>query len=395
MELRTRITSSRWKAAMLTAGVAAANMACNTQTFPVKPDVADRNNGAGYVQTNLVSDGSVPNTTTDSNLVNPWGLAFGPTSPAWVADNGTGLSTLYDGNGVAQSLVVTIPVPPSPGIPGDPKPTGLVYNQTSGFTVTDGTNSGVARFIYSTERGVIAGWSAAVPPPAPSTEAFIAVDNSPSGAIYKGLAISNSFSSARLYATDFHNGKVDVFDDHFAPIKMDRQFADPDLPAGFAPFGIANIDGFIYVTYAMQDKNREDDVPGPGLGYVNVFTQDGDFVRRLISQGPLNAPWGIAMAPGNFGRFSRKLLVANFGDGTINSFIPSNGLFHGTLRGPAGRPLVIDGLWAIVFGNGTETQPVNSLFFTAGPNDEANGLFGRIDAANPSEADFSPVAVGD
>ena len=331
---------------------------------------------------------------TDLNLVNPWGLAFGPTSPAWVADNGTGLSTLYEGGDV-QSLVVNIPVPPSPGIASASKPTGLVYNPTPGFVVSDGTNSGVARFIYSTETGAIAGWSATVPPPAPSAQAFIAVDSSTSGAIYKGLALAGDISSTRLYATDFHNRKVDVFDSNFAPINLERQFVDPDLPLRFAPFGIANINGFIYVTYAMQDDNGEDDVPGAGLGFVNVFTQDGVFVRRLISQGALNAPWGIALAPTNFGRFSQKLLIGNFGDGKINAFLPDSGLLHGTLQGADGHPIVIDGLWAIVFGNGAAKQAVNSLFFTAGPNDEGNGLFGRIDAANPGEADFSPVAVGD
>jgi uncharacterized protein (TIGR03118 family) len=355
---------------------------CDPQTSgALKPDPVDRPHGGGnYIQTNLVSDTGVDNTTTDANLVNPWGLAFGPTTPAWVADNGTGYSTIYDGNGVAQSLIVTLPLPPGSSEPHS-KPTGLVYNGGDGFVITDGTNSGPARFIFATEEGTIIGWSPAVPPPPPSTNGFIAVP--PTGAIYKGLALAGQGDSARLFATDFHNGEIDVFDSSFAPVDTTGQFIDPNLPDDFAPFGIANIGGLIFVTYAMQDAAGEDDMPGPGLGYVDIYSQSGALIRRLISEGDLNAPWGLAKAPAKFGRFSNKLLVGNFGDGKIHAYNIQTGVSQGTLQQDDGSPIVIDGLWALVFGNGAHDQPKTSLFFTAGPVDESHGLYGKIESAHP------------
>ncbi|NRD61165.1 TIGR03118 family protein [Corallococcus exiguus] len=330
-----------------------------------------------YTQRNLVSDGSVAAEHPDPNLINSWGLAFNPFGAAWVADNGTGVSTLYDGDGNAQSLVVTIPVPTGATAPSSP--TGVVFNGSEGFVVTSGSASGAARFIFVTEQGVVAGWS----PLAAPANAILTVDNSGSNAIYKGVALANNGTAAYLYATDFHNGKVDVFDSNFAPATLSGNFTDPNLPAGFAPFGIQNINGDLYVSYAQQDDERKDDVHGAGLGYVNVFDSNGNLIRRLISAGSLNAPWGMAVAPASFGRFAGRLLVGNFGDGTINAFDTVTGTLDAQLQGTNGKPIVIDGLWALAFGNGLMNQPTRTLFFTAGPAEESQGLYGRLDVATP------------
>lgn len=329
---------------------------------------------AGYVQHNLVSDGSITADHTDANLVNAWGVAFNPFGFAWVADNHTGASTLYDGDGNPQALVVDIPTPTADS---GGAPTGIVYNGSSGFVVTGSGGSGPSRFLFATEDGIIAGWA----PAADGTHAIMAVDNSANNAIYKGLALSAGGSGQLLYATDFHNNKVDVFDSTFAAVTLDSgAFMDAGIPPGFAPFGIQAIGGDIYVTYAMQDADAEDDVHGKGLGYVDEYDPNGMLIRRVASRGSLNAPWGVALAPAGFGAFSHDLLVGNFGDGRINAFDVKNGTPTGELRGTDNRPLVIDGLWGLAFGNGLANQPVNTLFFAAGPNDEANGLYGRIDA---------------
>jgi uncharacterized protein (TIGR03118 family) len=329
---------------------------------------------SGYVQHNLVSDGSLAADHTDANLVNAWGVAFNPNGFVWVANNHTGTSTLYDGDGNPQSLVVSIPTP-SAATGGSP--TGIVFNASSGFVVTGANGSGPSRFLFATEDGVIAGWA----PAADTTHAIMAVDNSINNAIYKGIALSAGGSGQLLYATDFHNAKIDVFDATFTPVNFARgAFVDAGIPAGFAPFGIQAIGGNIYVTYAMQDADAEDDVHGKGLGYVDAYDPNGHLIRRIASRGVLNAPWGLALAPDGFGTFSHDLLIGNFGDGTINAFNLKNGTPAGELRGADNRPLAIDGLWGISFGNGLANQPVNTLFFAAGPNDEANGLYGRIDA---------------
>src|SRR5689334_16126827 len=241
---------------------------------------------ATYTAHNLVSDGGVPAAHRDKNLVNGWGLAFG-TGPAWVADNGTGKSTLYDGNGTVLPLVVTIP---------KGAPTGVVFNSTSGFVVRSGAKSGGSLFIFDSEAGVVSGWSPGVSPTS-AVAAFTAKD----GAIYKGLALAKQGTAAFLYATDFHNGKVDVLDSGFRPTKAPGGFEDPNLPKGFGPFGIRNIGGRLYVTYAKQDAARHDDVHGKGLGFVDVFDAQGRLVRRLVTRGALNAPWGLALAPKGFG----------------------------------------------------------------------------------------------
>jgi uncharacterized protein (TIGR03118 family) len=323
-----------------------------------------------FDQHNLVSDGSVTAAHTDPNLVNGWGVAFNPTGPAWVADNHTGLSTLYDGNGTVQPLVVQIPG--ANGAPG--APTGTVFNGSRQFAVTANGVTAAAAFLFAGEDGIISGWA----PTVDGTHAIVAVDNSAHDAIYKGIAISADGSGIRLYASDFHNGKVDVFDGSFAPVATGG-FVDPAIPAHYAPFGLQAIGGDIYVTYARQDANAEDDVAGRGLGFVDVYDPAGKLLRRLVRHGALNAPWGLAVAPAGFGRFAGRLLVGNFGDGHINAYDIGTGIWVGQLQSAPGKAIRIDGLWGLSFGNGFDSQPVDSLFFAAGPNGENGGLYGRLD----------------
>jgi uncharacterized protein (TIGR03118 family) len=326
-----------------------------------------------YTLTRLVSDKPGVAAHTDPNLVNAWGLVAGPSTPWWVANNGTNTSTLYDGAGNPLPLVVKVAG----------APTGTVFNGGAGFMVRDGADAGPALFLFATERGTIRGWSPGVPTPAPSTQTFKVVDRTDVGAIYKGLAIASTSSGDRLYATDFHNARVDVFDERFDPVRMPGAFTDPNLPAGFAPFGIQAIGRWIIVTYAMQDADAEDDVAGPGLGYVDAYSKRGALLGRVASGDVLNAPWGLAMAPDGFGAFSGDLLVGNFGDGRINAFVhESDGAWEseGALQRRNGNPIAIQGLWALQFGNGGAAGPTDSLFFTAGPNDESHGLFGEIRA---------------
>ena len=326
-----------------------------------------------YKQVNLVSD--IPGVAhlTDPNLKNPWGLAAGPQTPLWVADNGTDKATLYQG-GLPNSLISIVPLVVD--IPGG-APTGQVFNPTDGFVVSDGKgHSGAALFLFASESGHITGWNPAVPPPPRSTSAQNGF-TAPDGAIYKGLAISVSKKgSPRLYATDFHNGKVDMFDSSFSPISMPGTFTDPNLPQGFAPFGIQAIGNSIVVSYAMQDSDAEDDVAGPGNGFVDVYDRNGVLQKRLISNGELNSPWGLVVAPSGFGQFSHALLVGNFGDGTIHAYDPHTGQLLGQLATKFG-PITIDGLWGLRFGNGVTGTP-HTLLFSAGLNDEANGLLGEI-----------------
>jgi uncharacterized protein (TIGR03118 family) len=320
---------------------------------------------------NLVSDGFVPAERTDPNLVNGWGLAAGPTTPWWVADNGTDVSTLYQGNGTPVPLVVSVPG----------GPTGEVFNGGSGFVVRSDDAAGPARFLWANEEGQILGWNPAVPPPALATAAIVAADRSHDGAIYKGLAISSTPHGDFLYAADFHNARVDVFDASFNLVTPTGSFVDPNLPEHYAPFGIQNLGGRIFVAYAKQDAEAEDEVAGPGLGFVSMFDADGHFLRRVASHGRLNAPWGLALAPAGFGHAGGNLLVGNFGDGKINAYTPTaTGPFEGQgpLRGADHEPIVIDGLWGIGFGNGGAAGPATTLFFAAGPGDEEHGLFGSI-----------------
>jgi len=322
-----------------------------------------------YVVHKLVSDVSGAAAHTDSNLVNAWGLAALPAGPWWAADNGTDVATVYDASGdpfpLASPLVVQVAS----------APTGEVANTGSNFVVGSGSASGPARFLFATEEGTILGWN----PNASPTQALVAVPAT--GAIYKGLAIANG---DRLFATDFHNAKVDVFDGSFTPLTLPGAFVDPGIPAGFAPFGIQNVGGRILVSYAKQDAAREDDVAGQGLGFVDAFDTNGVLLGRVATRGQLNAPWGLAQAPAGFGRFGGDLLVGNFGNGDINAYEPqADGSFErvGQLKQPDGTPIVIDGLWALQFGHGAVNNgPTDRLFFTAGPDDESHGLFGSITA---------------
>jgi uncharacterized protein (TIGR03118 family) len=327
--------------------------------------------GNSYRVQHLVSDGSVTTSNPpDPLLVNGWGIAASATSPWWVSAADTDVSTIYNATGVRSSLVVQVPG----------GPTGIVSYSGSGFVVSDGTVSGAARFIWATEDGTIAAWSPAVPP---NTVSHQTVPNplAPAhDASYKGLAVAPTASGGFLYAADFHNNRVDVFDSAFHAVTLPGGFVDPRLPAGFAPFGIQRIGAFILVSYAKQDDQAEDEIAGDGLGFVDAFNLDGSFVTRVASRGALNAPWGMALAPSNFGRFSGDLLVGNFGDGRINAFDPVTLEPKGHLKMANGKAVVIDGLWGIGFGNGANAGPANVLYFAAGPNDEHNGLFGRIDA---------------
>ncbi|QBR02782.1 TIGR03118 family protein [Paraburkholderia pallida] len=344
---------------------------------------------SSFAVTALVSDGAVAAAHTDANLKNPWGVAFNPNGFAWVADNGTNVATLYDGNGVPQSLVVAIP----DGKNGPASPTGIVFNSTQSFTVTENGKSDVAAFIFAGEGGTITAWAPAVGP----TSVFVMYDDGTGGAVYKGLALAAMNGSNFLYATDFHNNKIDVFNTTFTKVAMPDAFTDPAIPAGFAPFGIRAIGSSLFVTYAMQDAAKHDDVAGAGLGMVDVYDTAGNLKQRFATGGVLNAPWGIAQAPGNFGSMSGAILIGNFGDGTINAFNGSSGLSMGPLNGSNGSPIVERGLWGIAFGNDLSSQPSNTLFFAAGPNDEADGVYGRIDViptSNPGMNTGSGTGTG-
>jgi len=317
----------------------------------------------------LVSDTSGSAPATDASLVNGWGLSAGPTTPWWVSDNGTKTSTLYNGSGAKQALTVAVPG----------APTGTVFSgSATDFVVSQTGKSGAARFLFATEGGTILGWSPAVN----AATAIPGVDRSSAGAVYKGLTTM----SDRLYATDFHNGHVDVFDATFNPVTS-ATFSDPKLPAGYAPFGIQALNGSIFVTYAKQDAGKKDAVAGDGNGYVDQFTPDGQFVARVAPGGrknaPSNAPWGLALAPSSFGVFSGDVLVGNFGNGRISAYKDLGGgkwVYKGQLRKGDQTLITIDGLWAIAFGNGAAGGPTTTLYFAAGPSAEKHGLFGSITA---------------
>ena len=320
----------------------------------------------------LVSNGGLPANFTDPNLINGWGVAFNPTGFVWVNAADAGKSVLYDGNGQPQSLVVTIPGPG--GAAGNP--TGIVFTGGSDFVVSNGTTTGPARFLFATEQGTIAGWA----PNVNATNALTAVDNSSSDAVYTGLALSGNGTTHLLYACNFSKARIDVFDGTFKAVDVPGGFADPKLPKQYAPFGIQAIGGDVYVTYAKQEEpGGDEEEQGPGLGVVNVFDPEGHLLRRIATHGTLNAPWGIALAPASFGFFGGALLIGNLGDGTINAFGLRSGKFLGRLRGADNRAIHVDGLWGIQFGNGILSQPTNSLFWAAGPNDEEDGAYGVIE----------------
>ncbi|HSU44043.1 MAG TPA: TIGR03118 family protein [Casimicrobiaceae bacterium] len=332
------------------------------------PALADPGN---YDVTKLVADVAGVAANTDTNLVNGWGIAMRATSPIWVSNNGTGTSTLYNGLGVQVSPPSPVLIPAASGS-GQGVPTGITSNPSTSDFLLGGPGT-AAIFLWATEDGAIAAWNGG---PA-ATIKFAAKD----GAVYKGLALAGNGSSFRLYAADFHNGKIDVLDNTFTPTSVAGGFVDPRIPAGFAPFNVMNLQGNLYVSYALREQGGNDEVAGVGLGFVDVFDADGFLVARAATRGKLNAPWGMAIAPAGFGKFSNHLLVGNFGDGTINAYDVKTFTFAGQLHAANGRTLVIDGLWGIAFGNGFQRQPTDALFFAAGPDDESHGLYGRIDPA--------------
>jgi uncharacterized protein (TIGR03118 family) len=408
--------SGGWSGSLAASGTQTVTpTAVGTDTFSLSCTGGVYSNGTGsatltvnaastFSLTNLVADtagGSAAN--VDANLVNPWGISI-PTGnfPAWVANNHSETSTLYDGNGKAQPHAAPLVVQFAASAGGTTfDPTGIVFNgSTSDFMVASGNTSGVAKFIFDGEGGMIAGW-------APNVDVTHAITmyTDAGGAVYKGLAIAQNNGNSFLYATDFHNNKVDVFNATFAKQATSATaftFADPSIPAGYAPFGIQAIPGSgvagatqIYVTYAQQQApDNHDNANGAGLGYVDIYDTNGKLIKQLIAQGALNAPWGIALAPTDFGTLSQKLLVGNFGDGKINAFDPATGDAFGSVNDSSGAPIAIPGLWGIAFGNDADNQPHNTLFFAAGPNDEANGSYGRIDVgATPPVLNAPPVVT--
>lgn len=370
-----------------------------------------------FTETNLVSDGLVPAAHTDPKLVNPWGIAFGPATPFWVADNGMGVATVYNGTGTPQSRVVTIP-PPAGGTTA--APTGEVFNNTNRFVVTEGNKQGASVFIFATEDGTISGWN----PKVDQSNAILKVDNSSKGAVYKGLAEAKVHGKSYLYATNFHAGTIDVFDQNFNPVPLDMKgfgtFQDPNAPPppigspGYSPFGIQLIGNKLFVTYALQDQDQHDDVEGDGNGFIDEFDTTGHFIQRFATGSAvtggnldaLNSPWGMTLAPTGFfrgqgqgrnhqgqdnnGVGSHVLLVGNFGNSHVSAFDVRTGAFLGQLTDSSGAPLVLTGgfmnttpgdtkgLWGLRFGGGGQAGNPNTLFFTAGINDENNGLFGSV-----------------
>lgn len=330
-----------------------------------------------FTQTLLVSDMPGMAKNTDSSLINPWGMALGLNSGIWVAVNGSGKATTYDGTGQAipsgSPQIVTFPLPKNGS--GTMRPTGVVTNATDGFVISAGGKSAPSTELFATEDGTIAGWSASVDP----TKAVTAVNSSSSGAVYKGLALGFNGAGAFLFATNFSAGTVDVFDSTFKPVRSQGMFNDPQIPSGYAPFGISAINGNLYVTYAQQDTDKEDDVPGQGHGFIDIFDTEGRLIKRFINQGRLNSPWGMAWAPfEGFGSFGNALFVGNFGDGSINAFDFDSGDFLGTITDAAAKPITIPGVWALQFGLGVSGTASSTIFFTAAGADEQHGLLGTL-----------------
>jgi uncharacterized protein (TIGR03118 family) len=355
----------------------------------------------GFLETDLVankspladSNGVVHKAPIqDPNLLNPWGLTASPTSPFWVSDNGAGVSTLYNTTGTPQSLIVLIPAP-ADALGRDGTPTGAVFNtaaaqgafQVSGIDISGAPITRPATFLFATEDGTILGWNAAVFPRedlhrvSPNTHAIIAVDHSMGGAVYKGIAIAtDALGTNRLYVTNFHAGTVEIFDAGFAPATPFGAFADPHLPRNYAPFNIVLVGGRLVVTFAVQDADKRDDVAGMSHGIVDTFDLGGQSFQRLIQHGQLNSPWGVAVAPASFGTLAGSLLIGNFGNGHINAYNPTTGEFIDKMRDSRGQAIAIDGLWSLRVGNGGNGGKTDTVYFTAGPNDEKDGLFGSL-----------------
>ena len=338
--------------------------------------------GIGYVQTSLVSDIKGLARTFDPNLQNPWGVSQNTEGQFRVADNASGASTEYSAAGQIIGTPVTIPTPP--GVTPPSAPNGNVFNTTNDFVISHDGKSAPATVIFSSENGTIVGFNPAVDP----NEGILEADLSQSGAVFKTLTAGSIYGANYLYASDFHNGTVDVFNGQFQLVHLSGSFTDPNIPAGFAPFGLKNVNGTLFVTYAKQDGAKHDDVAGVGNGFIDEFSLSGNFIERFASQGLLNSPHGIAVAPDNFGPFSNALLVGNFGDSKVNAFDLQTGQFLGQLTDAHGNTLILNGgfkkesdtkgLWGLTFGDGQNGAATNFLFFAAGINDENDGLFGKV-----------------
>jgi uncharacterized protein (TIGR03118 family) len=331
-----------------------------------------------FHQTNLISNRTDQGAqVVDPGLVNPWGLALSPTSPLWVADNGADLATVYritPGGATAAKVKLNVK------FPGGAAPTGQVFNGTSGFVVNTAAGSGPGLFIFSSESGHIYAWNPVADPVDANGNSAVTTVHTSRTAVYKGLAIGNVGRSTFLYASNFHDNRVEVFDSRFHRAHLFGSFRDGFLPRGYAPFGIQEINGFLYVSYALQNAEKQDDVSGPGHGFVDIFTNSGIFVKRLVSRGALNSPWGMTVAPAGFGPFGGDLLVGNFGDGRIHAYKLFSGFGQGALLNEKRMPIQIDGLWGLIFGT-PSTGGTGTLLFSAGINDEADGLVGSINPA--------------
>jgi uncharacterized protein (TIGR03118 family) len=356
-----------------------------------------------YKQTNLDSDiqglaQNPPNGQPDTQLVNPRGLIASPTSPWWLSDNNAGVSTLDDGQGVKQGLVVNIPSPVN-GVAGTP--TGIVFTGASGFTFQAKGTTASSVFTFVTEDGTIVAWGPGISPDQPN-DAFVVVDNSTNptaGAVYKGAAIAQMTAGGPffLYVTIIRSGRIEVYDTNFKPANLSGDkdggdaFLDRAIPEGFAPFNVQDVNGNLYVTYAKQNATKHDDLDFPGFGFVDKFSPTGKLLQRLENGPWLNAPWGVALAPANFGFFSNHLLIGNAGSGQIAVYDANSGRFDGLLRDANGHAIQNDRLWALRFGNDHAAGSSNWLYFTAGISDEAHGLFGFLTPADSS----APEASGD
>jgi uncharacterized protein (TIGR03118 family) len=356
-----------------------------------------------YQQSNLVSDipGLAPN--TDGHLLNPWGLIASSTSPWWVADNNGGVSTLYNGNtGAIVPLVVNIPPLDANGN-GSGTSTGVVFSGASGFMFQVNGQKAASVFTFVTEGGTIVAWGPGINPNDLPHDAFVVVDNSAKptaarGAVYKGATIAQMTPGGPsfLYVTNFRAGRIEVYDTNFNPVSLDgkedhQAFRDEEIPHGFAPFNVQEVNGNLYVTYAKQNATKHDDFDFPGFGFVDKFSPKGKLLQRLKTGPWLNAPWGVALAASNFGFFSNHLLIGNAGSGQIAVYDVDSGQFDGLLRDASGHAIQNDRLWALRFGNDHNAGPSNWLFFTAGISDEAHGLFGFFAPADNS----APESDGD
>lgn len=351
---------------------------------------------SGFVETNLASDIPELAPNTDRNLINPWGFSENSKGQFRVAANGSGRAILLDGQGEKSGADIIIPPPAGSPSGTTSTPNGVVSNTTTGFVITVMGRSAPATLLFSTEDGTIAGWN----PSLSRTRAVIAADQSGNGAVYKLLALGTNPQGTFIFASNFHNGTVDIFDSnfhlvHFGPSAFVDPTTGPDaIPSNFAPFGVKNFNGTLFVTYAEQDAAKHDDVAGVGNGFIDEYDTSGNFIRRFATRGLLNSPIGAAIAPANFGPFSNDVLIGNFGDSRVNAFDPKTGRFLGQLTDKQGNPLVLNGgfketdskgLWGIGFGNGQGGAGANTLFFADGINEEKDGLFGAVNVAHGAQ----------